>query len=301
MHLARDLEGYGRNPPSVRWPENARVAVSIVVNLEEGAELSLADGDHRNEGTYEVQDPIQDHPDLCARSHFDYGCRAGWWRIMDVLERFDVPATVSACGRAVERAPALAIDAVQRGHEVACHGWRWEPHYAMDEPTERAVIARTKQTIETVTGTSPVGWHTRSSPSLRTRHLLQDLGFLYDSDFYGDDLPVAIEANGRPYALMPYAFDTNDMHFHQGQQRFALARHFAEYVCDAFDCLWREGEAMPRLMSIGLHLRMIGRPGRIAALEAILRHLTAKRGIWLARRDVIARHWLASVGGSSAS
>jgi peptidoglycan/xylan/chitin deacetylase (PgdA/CDA1 family) len=299
MDLTRDLRGYAGRPPAVRWPGDARVAVSLVVNLEEGAELSLADGDERNEGTYEVQDPLRDHPDLCARSHFDYGTRAAWWRVMDLLDRHGVPSTVSACGRAVARSPWIAADAVRRGHEVSCHGWRWEPQYAMDEATERETIRRTAAAIEDACGVRPVGWHTRSSGSPNTRRLLQEAGFAYDSDFYGDDLPAVVDAGGRPYVLLPYAFDTNDMHFHQGHQRFALARDFAEYVLDAFACLHREGADAPRMMSVGLHLRMIGRPGRIAALETILERMRATGGVWFARRDAIARHWLAHAGPGS--
>lgn len=299
MDLTRDLQGYADDPPPVAWPGGARVAVSVVVNLEEGAELSLADGDERNEGTYEVQDPIGGHPDLCASSHFDYGLRAAWWRVMALFDAYRIPVTVSACGRAVQRSPWAARDAVARGHEVSCHGWRWEPHYAMDEEAERAAIARTVVAIEAASGVRPVGWHTRSSPSVRTRLLLQEAGFLYDSDFYGDDVPLAVAAaDGRPYVLIPYAFDTNDMHFHQGSQRFALARDFSEYVVDAFQWLRREGREAPRMMSIGLHLRMIGRPGRMPALEDILRRISDTGEAWFARRDAIARHWLAAAGGA---
>ncbi len=292
---SRDLKGYGGEPPAVRWPDRARVAVSLVVNFEEGAEFAIADGDGRNEGTYEVQDPIPEYPDLCAQSHFDYGTRVAWWRVMKVLDDYGVNATVSACGKAVERSPWAALDAVRRGHEVACHGWRWEPHFAMEEAREREAIERTLSTIERTTGIRPLGWHTRSSPSANTRRLLQQAGFLYDSDFYGDDLPVLLPHEGKAYVLLPYAFDTNDMHFHQGSQRFALARDFSDYVCDAFDCLWREGVVAPRMMSVGLHLRMIGRPGRIRALETILDYMKAKGDVWFARRDQIARHWIKAV------
>jgi allantoinase len=298
MDMTRDMRGYGGRPPAVRWPGDARVAVSVVVNLEEGAELAIADGDERNEGAYEVLDPLTGRPDLCLRSHYDYGTRAAWWRVMDALDRHGVPATVSACGRAVERSPWTAADAVRRGHEVSCHGWRWEPQYAMDEATERETIRRTAAAIESACGVRPVGWHTRSSGSPNTRRLLQEAGFEYDSDFYGDDIPCAVAAGGRPYVLLPYAFDTNDMHFHMGQQRFVLARDFAEYVLDAFECLHREGAQAPRMMSVGLHLRMIGRPGRIAALETILARMRAMGGVWFARRDAIARHWIARVSAS---
>lgn len=296
--MARDFRGYGDAPPDAGWPERARLAVSVVVNFEEGAELSIGDGDARNERTYEVSDEVVGAPDACMESHFEYGTRAGYWRIMDVLERLGVPATLSACGRAVERSPWLAADAARRGHEVAAHGYRWEPHAHMAEAEERSAVARTVEAIRRATGTRPVGWHTRSAPSVDTRRLLvEEGGFLYDSDAYSDDLPFFVEVGGRRHLVIPYSFDTNDMHFHQGMQRFVTASDFVEYATDAFDCLWREGAHVPKLLSLGLHLRMIGRPGRVAALERALSHMRERGGVWFARRDAIARHWLARFGG----
>lgn len=291
--MTRDLLGYGAHPPHPRWPGGARVAVSFVLNLEEGAEYAISEGDGHNEAVYEVIDRLEGIPDPCLQSHFDYGTRAGWWRIMDVLERFGVPCTVSACGRAVERSPALAQDAVRRGHEVSAHGWRWESHARMPEAEERAAIQRTVAVIQSVTGVRPVGWHTRSAASPNTRRLLMEAGgFLYDSDYYGDDLPCTLARPGqRPYVVLPYAFDTNDMQF-QHTHRFVRAADFSGYVNDAFDWLWREGAVAPKMMSVGLHLRMLGRPGRMAALEHILEHMLGRGDVWIARRDAIARHWL---------
>ena len=293
----RNFLGYGGRPPEPHWPGGARVAVSLVVNVEEGAELSLSAGDDRNEKTYEVTDEVVGIPDLCMETHFEYGTRAGYWRIMAALERFGVPATVSACGRALELSPWLAEDAVRRGHEVAAHGYRWEAHAHMAEAEERAVIARTVDAITAAAGTRPLGWHTRSTPSPNTRRLLVEAGgFLYDSDAYNDDLPFFVDVAGTPHLVIPYSFDTNDMHFHQGQQRFVTAGDFAEYVTDAFDALWREGASAPKMLSIGLHLRMIGRPGRIAGLERAIRHMQDTGSVWFARRDAIARHWIARFG-----
>lgn len=290
----RDFLGYGRTPPDPQWPGGARVAVSFVVNVEEGAELSIADGDERNESVYEVQDEVRDGPDPCLASHFEYGTRVGWWRIMAALDAGGARATLNACGRAVERSPWLAQDAVARGHEVACHGWRWERHAGMAEAAERATIARAVAAIRSACGSAPVGWHTRSAPSAATRRLLLEHGgFLYDSDAYCDDLPFFVEVSGRRHLVLPYAFDTNDMHFHQGHQRFVGASDFADYVIESYDRLWREGG---RMLSVGLHLRMIGRPGRIGGLERVLRHMHARGGAWLARRDAIARHWLDRFG-----
>jgi peptidoglycan/xylan/chitin deacetylase (PgdA/CDA1 family) len=295
----RDFFGYGGHPPDPRWPGNARVAVSCVINVEEGAELSLTVGDERNERTYEVTDEVVGVPDACMETHFEYGTRAGYWRIMSALERFGVLATLSACGRALEISPWLAQDAVKRGHEVAAHGYRWEPHAHMSESEERAVIARAVHAITAAAGARPVGWHTRSTPSPNTRRLLVESGgFLYDSDAYSDDLPFFVEVGGSRHLVIPYSFDTNDMHFHQGTQRFVTAGDFTEYVTDAFDTLWREGASTPKMLSIGLHLRMIGRPGRISGLERALRHMQKKGGAWFTRRDAIAHHWIARFGAS---
>lgn len=289
---ARDFAGYAGAPPAANWPGAAKVAVSFVVNFEEGAEFTVSEGDPRNEGIYEV-DHALNGPDPCIESHFEYGTRAAWWRIMDLMDRHGAAATVSACGRAVERSPDLARDAVRRGHEVSAHGWRWESHAGMDEATERAKIARTVEAIARATGQRPVGWHTRSASSPNTRRLLvEEGGFLYDSDAYNDDLPYFLPVAGRRHLVLPYAFDTNDMHF-QHTQRFRGA-DFADYVIDAFDWLAREGERAPKMLSVGLHLRMIGRPGRMGALDRILAHVTGSGAAWVAPRAAIARHWIAA-------
>ena len=190
----RDLLGYAGSPPDPHWPGGARVAVSIVVNFEEGAEFSISDGDPENEAVYEIEQRLAGRPDPAIDSHFEYGSRAGWWRIMEVLGQHGALATVSSSGRAVERLPLLAQDAVRRGHEVSAHGWRWEGHTDLDEAEERDRIARTVAAIKAVTGTRPAGWHTRSPGSVNTRRLLvEEGGFLYDSDAYNDDLPYFVQ------------------------------------------------------------------------------------------------------------
>ncbi len=288
----RDFLGYGREKPLPQWPGEARVAVSFVVNFEEGAEYAISEGDARNEAIYEVEHRLDGMPDPCLDSHFEYGTRAGWWRIMDVLQAHGVACTVSACGRAVERLPTLARDAVARGHEIAAHGWRWESHAGLAEADERRRIADTVAAIQNATGRRPVGWHTRSAASINTRRLLiEEGGFLYDSDAYNDDLPFRVPAAARPYVVLPYAFDTNDMHF-QGTHRFRGAADFADYVIEALEWLYKEGAMQPKMMSVGLHLRMIGRPGRIGALDRILAHMRRRSHVWIARREDIARHWL---------
>jgi peptidoglycan/xylan/chitin deacetylase (PgdA/CDA1 family) len=289
---SRDFAGYGRHAPAVRWPQGARVAVSFVLNFEEGGEFSVTDGDPLNEAVYEVVDR-QPLADPCIDSHFEYGTRVGYWRVAQLFAQFGVPFTLSACGRAVERSPWLVQDAVQHGHEVSAHGYRWEKHAAMDEATERASIAAAVQAIREATGQPPLGWHTRSSPSPNTRRLLAEMGFLYDSDAYNDDTPYFVQVSGQRHLVLPYAFDTNDMHF-QHSDRFSTARDFSTYVCDAYDWLECEGTAWPRMLSVGLHLRMIARPGRIGALEQVLKHITQRGTAWVTTRGAIARHWLAA-------
>ena len=291
----RDFRGYGDMPPSIRWPDDARLAVSVVVNVEEGAELSLGMGDERNESVYEVVEEVRGHRDLCMESHFEYGTRAGWPRIRALLERYGVAATLNANGRALAHSPWLAREAVADGHEVAAHGWRWERHAEMDEAQEREAIARTVEAIREAAGAPPVGWHTRSATSPNTRQLLiEHGGFLYDSNAYNDDLPYTVEVGGRPHLVLPYAFDTNDMRFQRGGG-FIFADDFARYCIDAFERLYEEGATAPRMLSIGLHLRIIGRPGRIGGLERLLAHMANRSGVWFARRDAIARHWLAQL------
>jgi peptidoglycan/xylan/chitin deacetylase (PgdA/CDA1 family) len=277
------------------------VAVSIVVNVEEGAELCIADGDERNEVAHEIPYEVVGRPDPGMASHFEYGTRAGYWRVVDALAEAQAPATMSCCGRAIERSPWLAADAVARGHELACHGWRWEAHATMDEAHELATIARTVAALKAASGVAPVGWHTKSAASANTRRLLiEHGGFLYDSDAYNDDVPYFVAVGDHEHLVIPYSFDTNDMHYHQGRQKFVTADDFATYVIDAFDRLWREGAEAPKMMSIGLHLRMIGRPGRIAGLERVLTHMRRQGRIWFARRDQIARHWIARFGRHAA-
>ena len=292
----RDFAGYRDHPPPVRWPGDARLALSIVVNVEEGAELSLGMGDEANESIYEAVERVEGVRDLCMESHFEYGTRAGWRRIRDALRRRGVVATLNANGRSVALSPWIAAEAVADGHEVASHGWRWERHVHMEEASERASIAMAVDAIARASGAAPVGWHTRSAPSPNTRRLLAEHGgFLYDSDAYNDDCPLVLTVAGRPHVVLPYAFDTNDMRFlnHGG---FVFGEDFARYCIDAFERLYQEGADAPRMMSVGLHLRIIGRPARIGGLERFLDHVAARPGVWVARRDAIAHAWRAGVG-----
>jgi allantoinase len=291
----RDLAGYGWNYPALRWPGDAGLAVSFVLNVEEGAELALSAGDERNESHHEVNHEVRGAPDLCMQSMFEYGSRVGYWRITRALMDAGMPLTLNACARALEATPWICQDAAAQGFEISCHGWRWESHAGMDEAHERALIARSVDTIRRLYGKAPVGWHTKSSASVNTRRLLVEQGgFLYDSDAYNDDLPYYVPVAGRQHLVLPYAFDTNDMRFFDSHA-YVRSSDFADYAIDAFDTLLEESRSTPRMLSIGLHTRIIGRPGRIGGLHQLARHIAQSRGAWCATREQIARHWLAHV------
>jgi peptidoglycan/xylan/chitin deacetylase (PgdA/CDA1 family) len=292
----RDFAGYRSGEPAIRWPGGARLAVSFVVNVEEGAELALSAGDEANEFIYEAAERVEGARDLCMESHYEYGTRRGWPRIRQALKDHGVTATLNANGRALAWSPWIGAEAAADGHEISAHGWRWERHVHMDEATERRAIARTVAAISASAGAPPVGWHTRSATSVNTRRLLiEHGGFLYDSNAYNDDCPFMAAQDGRDLVILPYAFDTNDMRFQPGGA-FVEGDDFARYTIAAFDRLYREGETAPRMLSIGLHLRIIGRPARIGGLERLLAHMATHAGVWFARRDAIAHHWRAGLG-----
>lgn len=278
------------------WRDNARLAVSLVVNFEEGAELSIARGDERNEFIYEAVERVDAAPDPCMESHFAFGVKSAWPRIRALLKQYGVKTTISACGRAVEANPRIAQEAYGDGHEISAHGWRWETHAGMAESREREIIRKTAVVIATAVGEPPAGWHTRSATSPNTRRLLVEHGgFLYDSNAYDTDAPYIEEVLGQPHVVLPYAFDTNDMRFLNGGG-FVFGQDFSRYCNAALDRLWQEGGAGPRMLSVGVHLRIIGRAARISGLAEFLDHATAKAGVWFARRDEIAHAWRRSAG-----
>eukprot|EP01127_Copromyxa_protea_P018119 TRINITY_DN562_c0_g1_i3.p1 TRINITY_DN562_c0_g1~~TRINITY_DN562_c0_g1_i3.p1 ORF type:complete len:598 (+),score=88.61 TRINITY_DN562_c0_g1_i3:564-2357(+) len=294
LDTKRDLVGYGnpRNLPKFSWPEKKKIAVSFVLNFEEGSELSVGDGDEQNENVHEVTEEQGDETrDYCVESHFEYGTRVGYWRVIEAFDRYGVKMTVSSCGRAVERSPWIVQDAASRGHEIAAHGYRWSAHAGMSEEEEIRAIDLCSSAIEDAIGKKPVGWHTRSKRSNNTRRLLMERGFLYSDDAYNDDTPYYVDINGNLHLILPYAFDTNDMQF-QNTTRFNTARSFSEYVCDSFDWLVNHENFIPRMMTIGLHLRIIGRPGRMPALYSILEHITKSGKAWIVPREEIAKHWI---------
>ena len=288
----RDLIGYGAKPPHPRWPGEARLALQIVLNYEEGAENNVLHGDRASE-TF-LSDIIGAQPfedrHMSMESLFEYGSRAGAWRLLREFERRNIPITVFGIAMALERHPDLTAALVAAGHEIACHGWRWISYQQADEATERADMQRAMTTIERLTGTRPLGWYTgRDSPN--TRRLVAEYGgFLYDADSYADDLPYWVTAAGKPHLVVPYALDANDMRFATAQG-FNSGDQFYAYLRDTFDVLYAEGATAPKMMSVGLHCRIAGRPGRFAALQRFLDHVMKHERVWICRRVDIARHW----------
>jgi len=301
--MTRDLTGYGGKWPDFRWPDGSRLAVSFVVNFEEGAERQVGDGDPESERIGEVISVVAPGTrDIGQEQIFAYGMRAGLWRMLDALDRARVPATFFACGRAVERSPALAAEVARRGHEMAVHGWRWRPHSDYADPAEEgADIDRCVAAIRDATGTAPVGFFCRGSESVATRRLLAARGFRYTSNAFDDDLPYWDAATDPPLAVVPYALDTNDMKFFH-PNGFVRAREMVDYVGDALETLVAEARAgKPRLLNVGFHLRIVGRPARFPAFARILDLLASRRGeIWLATRAEIAAAFAAAVPGPRA-
>jgi len=260
-----------------------------VVNYEEGSEPSIADGDSDSEDGL-IDAPSPGGHDFAAESMFEYGSRVGYWRLSRILGERNLPATAMACALALERNPAAAADIVTRGWDVCAHGWRWEHHAELDETTERNRIARTVESLTRTVGQRPLGWYCRYSPGPNTRRLIaEEGGFLYDSDAYNDELPYWVGVAGRPHLVVPYSLVSNDAKFIRGS--IATANQYFEMLRDSFDMLYREGEVAPRMMSVGLHLRIVGHPGRAVGLERFLDHVNRHDRVWICRRSEIARYW----------
>ncbi|MDP6455656.1 MAG: polysaccharide deacetylase family protein [SAR202 cluster bacterium] len=288
----RDFIGYGPNPPKIEWPDGARVAISVVVNYEEGSEYSLLDGDSHRETNNEVPSPLGlDERDLANESFFEYGSRVGVWRIMDILGQYEVPATFFCCALALERNPQVGPEIVRRGHEVFGHGYRWEEYYKMDRDTEREAIRKAIESITRTTGERPVGWYTRYGPSLNTRELVvEEGGFTYDSNSYADDLPYYTQVNGKKWLVVPYSLEVNDTKFWRGGM--VNPRDFYDTARNTLELLHSEGASTPKMMSVGLHCRIAGRPARAVALKQFLDYARSLPGVWFARRKDIANWWL---------
>ncbi|MCM2317769.1 MAG: allantoinase PuuE [Pseudomonas sp.] len=295
----RDLIGYGRTPPFANWPGRARIAVQFVLNYEEGGENCVLHGDPGSEQFLsEMYNPASfADRHLSMESIYEYGSRVGVWRLLREFERRGLPLTVFGVAMALERHPELTAAFGELGHEIACHGWRWISYQNVAEGVERAHLQQAMASIQRLTGARPLGWYTgRDSPN--TRRLLVDHGgFLYDSDYYGDDLPFWTEvtaSDGRqvPHLIVPYTLDSNDMRFSL-PQGFSHGDEFFNYLRDSFDVLYAEGDERPAMLSIGMHCRLLGRPGRFRALQRFLDYIEQHERVWVCRRVDIARHWIA--------
>ncbi|SEJ41521.1 putative urate catabolism protein [Pseudomonas linyingensis] len=294
----RDLIGYGRNPPFANWPGRARIAVQFVLNYEEGGENCVLHGDPGSEQFLsELYNPASfAERHLSMESIYEYGSRVGVWRLLREFERRGLPLTVFGVAMALERHPELTAAFGELGHEIACHGWRWISYQNVAEEVERAHLQQAMASIQRLTGVRPLGWYTgRDSPN--TRRLVVDHGgFLYDSDHYGDDLPFWTEvtaSDGRqvPHLIVPYTLDSNDMRFAL-PQGFSHGDELFNYLRDSFDVLYAEGDERPAMLSIGMHCRLLGRPGRFRALQRFLDYIEQHERVWVCRRVDIARHWI---------
>jgi putative urate catabolism protein len=266
--------------------------LQIVLNYEEGAENSVLHGDAASETFLSEIIGAQPFParHMSMESLFEYGSRVGVWRILREFERRKLPLTIFGVAMALERAPEVAAAFVAGGHEIASHGWRWISYQNMDEATEREHMARAVDSIRKLTGAAPLGWYTgRDSPNTR-RLVVEHGGFLYDADAYSDELPYWTKVAGRDHLVVPYTLDANDMRF-ATPQGFHTGEQFYTYLKDSFDVLYAEGETLPRMMSVGLHCRLAGRPGRIGALQRFLDYVQGHDKVWICRRVDIARHW----------
>jgi len=289
----RDLRGYGANPPDPRWPGDARLALQIVLNYEEGGENCVLHGDSASEAFLseivgaQAREGVRH---MSMESIYEYGSRVGVWRLKKLFDRYKVPVTVFAVGMAVERHPEPVQAMHAAGHEICSHGYRWIDYQYVDEQTEREHMHKAITAITAATGERPQGWYTgRTSPNTRAL-VVEDGGFLYDADDYSDELPFWDTRHGTPQLIIPYTLDANDMRFATAQG-FNSGAQFLQYLKDSFDVLYAEGAESPKMMSVGLHCRLSGRPGRFAAVEQFLRYVRSHDDVWICRRIDIARHW----------
>jgi putative urate catabolism protein len=286
----RDLVGYGASPPDPGWPGGARLALSFVLNYEEGGERSVLEGDAESESyLHEVvgAPPVVGARSLTTESGFEFGSRAGFWRVHRIFTKHGLPLTVYAVGRALEQNPDAGRAMVEAGWEVASHGWRWFDYAGMPEDEEREHMRLAIAAIEQACGARPVGWYTGRVSDNTRRLVVEEGGFLYDSDDYSDELPFWVEVEGTKHLVIPYTLDVNDMKFLIANG-FSSGDDFLTYLVDTFEQLYEEGG---RMMNVGLHCRIVGRPGRARALDRFLEHVRAREGVWVTTRAEIARHW----------
>ena len=288
----RDLVGYGAHPPNANWPDKAKIAVQFVINYEEGAENCVLHGDEGSETFLSEIIGARAFPDrhMSMESLYEYGSRAGFWRLHRLFQRYQLPVTVYGVAMALERNPEAVEAMLKADWEIASHGYRWIDHQFMPEELEREHIEKAIEVHTRVTGSRPLGWYTgRDSPNTR-RLVMEQGGFLYDSDSYADDLPYWCHDFQEPHLIIPYTLDNNDMRF-AAAQGFNCGDQFFTYLKDSFDALYAEGGTVPKMMNIGLHCRIVGRPGRIRALERFIQYVIAQPNVWVCRRVDIARHW----------
>jgi len=292
----RDMVGYGPVPPAALWPGKARLALNFVVNYEEGGENCILHGDPASE-SYLTEivgtAPLPGRRNPTIESLYEFGSRVGVWRLLSLFAAHRLPFTAFAVGMALERNPEAARRMFAEGHEIASHGWRWIDYRDIDEATERAHMQQAIRTIRDLTGQRPLGWYTGRISAQTARLVAEEGGFLYHSDSYADELPYWERVGAAENLVVPYTLDVNDMKF-GGYQGFNSGDQFFTYLKDSFDWLYREGATTPRMMSVGLHCRIAGRPGRIAALDRFLTHVRRRPDVWVCRRDEIARHWRAT-------
>ena len=292
----RDLVGYGSTPPHAQWPGGARIAVQFVLNYEEGAENCVLHGDAASE-TFLSEiigaAPFEGARHMSMESFYEYGSRVGVWRILDLFRSRRLPLTLFAVAMALERHPQVVETVLRDGHEIASHGLRWINYHGMPEPIEREHMARAMEIHARVTGERPLGWYTGRTSENTRRLVAEDGGFVYDADDYSDELPFWSRLVAKPHLVVPYSLDANDMRF-ASPQGFNSGAQFEAYLKDTFDTLYEEGATRPRMMSVGLHCRIVGRPGRFAALRRFVDYVLAHDKVWVARRIDIARHWAAT-------
>ncbi|SDD22573.1 allantoinase PuuE [Belnapia rosea] len=294
--VRRDFIGYGANPPDPQWPGGAKLAVNFVINYEEGSEPSIALGDGYTEtGLTEANGARQvtKGRDLAAEGMFEYGSRVGFWRLTRLFQERGLPLTIFGCALALEQNPEACAAIRAAGYDVCSHGWRWVKHFELSEAEERDHIARAVASLENTIGEKPAGWYCRYGPSVNTRRLVVEHGgFLYDSDYYGEELPFWLTVEGKPQLVVPYSITNNDGKY---AGWMGTSDQWFSYIRDAFDMLYAEGQAgRPKMMSVGLHQRLIGHPARAVGLQRVLDHMMQKQDVWITRRVDIARHWVAT-------
>ena len=291
-YIARDLIGYGASPPHPNWPDRARLAINFVINIEEGAERCVLNGDRESENyltEMALRPSLKAKRDFFSESIYEYGSRCGVWRLLKLFEQRHIQTTVWACGMALEKQPELAKHLAQAGHEIAGHGYRWIDYRQQPLQSERTDILKTLDIIKKITGTMPWGWYT-GRKSEQTRSLLVEAGLRYDSDSYADDLPFWQMVQGRAHLVIPYSFDSNDVKYYLAPG-WMSGEDFLLYLQNSVRCLYREGKQSPKMMTVALHARISGHPGRAEIIERFLAFLEQYPDIWICTRQQIAAHW----------